>query len=461
MFKWHQFSSNSLYFLFVFSSFYFQPPLWLAAQAGWSSQVNITVVTPYFQPEILAEGWWYEKHRVQQGRLTGGAIVLVRRERGPSRWYDCLRPVLVYRRVGDWHGLAYYLLLIGGLGLFWLWQRAVIYLAKPCQRSMSQMHGWQSEVVRAEHIITVQFLVMVTVRPIEEVFLSREASPILQLQSGQEEEAEAWASDDNPERVILSQPPERAEELRPQAEIVTPVSLPDDLDESGFRLAIIIIVALHIKQKQEKRATKPLRQRKNETEQKNPSNRGRQRIHLPIEPETYQLIVTDRQAFRQWLEQHIKQHPELFPTTIQAGYILDGFLLPSKKMPEIRLRRIKLKEKGSSQCGVYTIVPSFVLSYMRGYTTEVEPAIFLRRFGVPYWALTHLFGHNDMYWYRLEHSLGRNSIVGTTIKQADKLPTDILADEKHTHLNGQKAFIATTSAKWCVLGGTSLSDGQY
>ena len=92
------------------------------------------------------------------------------------------------------------------------------------------------------------------------------------------------------------------------------------------------------------------------------------------------------------------------------------------------------------------------MPYMTGYTDDVENALFLRRFGVPYWALTHVFGHDDMYWQRLEERLGRNSIVGTTIKDPDKLLEDLLADEKHTRLNGEKAYIATTVGADCVLG---------
>ena len=36
------------------------------------------------------------------------------------------------------------------------------------------------------------------------------------------------------------------------------------------------------------------------------------------------------------------------------------------------------------------------------------------------------------------------SLVGTTVKKADTLPKDLLADEKHTRFNGHKAYIATT-----------------
>lgn len=63
-----------------------------------------------------------------------------------------------------------------------------------------------------------------------------------------------------------------------------------------------------------------------------------------------------------------------------------------------------------------------------------------------------MFGRNDLDGQRLVTQLGRNEIVGTTVKDPDKLPEHLLADEKHTRLNGEKAYIATTVAQGCVLG---------
>ena len=37
-------------------------------------------------------------------------------------------------------------------------------------------------------------------------------------------------------------------------------------------------------------------------------------------------------------------------------------------------------------------------------------------------------------------------------KDADRLPEDLLADEKHVHFNGEKGYIATTVGADCVLG---------
>jgi len=186
-----------------------------------------------------------------------------------------------------------------------------------------------------------------------------------------------------------------------------------------------------------------------------------QQICLPIKQEEYEQILFDPQAFRQHLDQMIAQYPELFPTTIGLGYRLHDILPESRKMPEVRLRRIELVVPAGDSSPVFTIRPSFVLPYMMGYTDAVEKALFLRRW-VPYWGLTHVFGRNDQYWFRLENRLGRNSIVGTTVKDPDQLPVDLLADEKHTRFNGTKAYIATTVGDDCVLGASlSLSaDGD-
>jgi hypothetical protein len=174
---------------------------------------------------------------------------------------------------------------------------------------------------------------------------------------------------------------------------------------------------------------------------------------LPIEKEEYQEMIGNKQTFRAKLDEQIEAYPELFPSDIQQGYKFNGMMPVSKKMPEVRLRRICLTVRdaeGKQQ--VFTIVPSFVLPYMVGYTDEVEKALFAHSCGVPYWGLTYLFGRDDTYWYRLAVSFGRNNIVGTTIKSPANLPDHVLADEKHVHFNGEKAYVATTVADDCVLG---------
>ncbi|WP_246556330.1 hypothetical protein [Desulfonema magnum] len=121
------------------------------------------------------------------------------------------------------------------------------------------------------------------------------------------------------------------------------------------------------------------------------------------------------------------------------------------KKQNIMIRRIEIS-------GIaHTIRPSFVMPYMTGMTDDAEKGLFLRKFSVPFWGIAHLFGRGPMYWERMEQSLGRNSIVGTTVKDPGKLPEHVVADEKHTRIGGEKAFVATTVAKECVLG-ASVTD---
>ena len=177
------------------------------------------------------------------------------------------------------------------------------------------------------------------------------------------------------------------------------------------------------------------------------------RITLAIELEKYKEIVESPKEFRAWLDAHISSSPELFPADIENGYVLHG-TRNSIKMPEIILRRIEIKESGE----VFTIAPSGVMPYMTSYTDDVEKALYLLGFGVPYWALTYVFGKNDMFWFRQFCHFGRYNIVQTTVKDLGKLPEHLLADEKHIHISGEKAYIATTVAKDCVLGASiSLS----
>lgn len=173
------------------------------------------------------------------------------------------------------------------------------------------------------------------------------------------------------------------------------------------------------------------------------------RIVLPIEREQYAAVVKDVSAFRAWVDTHRQHYPELFPDEMSEGYQLHD-IRSSRKLPEMQVRRIRLKQSGA----VYRVLPSFVLPYMTGYAAMVEKALFLRRFGVPFWGLTYVFGRSDMYWYRMVEHLGRFDLVGTTVKSADKLPEHLLADEKFTRLNGQEVYVATTVGKEVVLGAT-------
>ena len=166
---------------------------------------------------------------------------------------------------------------------------------------------------------------------------------------------------------------------------------------------------------------------------------------LPIGKDDYQALINDPGRFRAWLDQAFRCWPELFPKAFADGYTLKD--LRTSGRTGLRLRRIRLKATGQS----FSVRPSFLLPYMVGTTDDVQGPLFLRAFGVPFWALAHVFGKGAMYWYRLEVSLGRNSVVGTTVRRA-ALPEHLLADEHHQSRDGVKNYIATTVGEGCCLG---------
>jgi hypothetical protein len=166
---------------------------------------------------------------------------------------------------------------------------------------------------------------------------------------------------------------------------------------------------------------------------------------LPIGKDDYAALVGDPGRFRAWLDQCFRSWPELFPKAFQAGYRLKDGRISTRT--GLRLRRIRLKATGES----FSVRPSFLLPYMVGTTDDAQGPLFLRAFGVPFWALARVFGKGAMYWYRLEVSLGRNGVVGTTVRRAD-LPEHLLADEHHQTRDGAKNYIATTVGEGCCLG---------
>jgi hypothetical protein len=85
-------------------------------------------------------------------------------------------------------------------------------------------------------------------------------------------------------------------------------------------------------------------------------------------------------------------------------------------------------------------------------TDEIEKGLYLRHWGVPYEALSYVFGYPAMLWYRAELSLGRVSLVGTSVKAPEHLPEHLVGDEKHTKMLGKKVFVPTVVGSGCILG---------
>jgi hypothetical protein len=171
--------------------------------------------------------------------------------------------------------------------------------------------------------------------------------------------------------------------------------------------------------------------------------RGQRTICLPITEDAYARIIDDPRAFRRALDETYRGAPELFPHDFGLGYQLKDGRMSAKL--RIRIRRILLRD-GTA----YSIRPSFLMPYLTARTAEVEPALFLRKFGVPFWALARVFGRDPMFYYRSECALGRASIVGTTVKV--ELPEHLAADEHHQVRDGRKVYIATTAGGGCCLG---------
>jgi hypothetical protein len=174
------------------------------------------------------------------------------------------------------------------------------------------------------------------------------------------------------------------------------------------------------------------------------SSRGHRTICLPLAEEAYLPVIHDPVAFRRWIDDGFQESPELFPANFAQGYELKDSRMSVKR--GLPIRRILLKDKTA-----YSVRPSFLMPYMTARVADVEGPLFLRQFAVPFWALARVFGRDPMYWYRLECGLGRFSVVGTTVRQAE-LPEHLLADEHHQSLDGEKLYIATTVGSGCCLG---------
>jgi hypothetical protein len=164
--------------------------------------------------------------------------------------------------------------------------------------------------------------------------------------------------------------------------------------------------------------------------------------------------MEETSSCRQHIELVYQQHPELFPPGFEMGFIFKG-TYHSKKQ-DIDLRRIRLKASDET----YQIRPSLLMCYMVARTDEVEKALYLLHWGVSCDGLAYAFGRSPSFWYRIKKSMGRPSIVGTTIKSKDKLPASLVADEKHTRINGQKVFIPTTVANGCILGASVVQSAS-
>jgi hypothetical protein len=189
------------------------------------------------------------------------------------------------------------------------------------------------------------------------------------------------------------------------------------------------------------------------------SQRGDRQIVLPITQEQFDECWHDADKMRKFVDRLMAENPELFPSCLRNGYAFHGFGRASQKLGGLRLRKIRSHDGTQA----YHLRPCFILSYMTGNTDDLEYPLLLASFGVPAWVLTLGFGHSDMYWQRLTERIGRNSLVGTTVRDPKKLPVHLAADEHHVDWNGAKGYVATTAAEGCILGIglTKMADDEH
>ena len=180
------------------------------------------------------------------------------------------------------------------------------------------------------------------------------------------------------------------------------------------------------------------------------THRSNKTICLPFSQQDYNANVNDPVNFRKCIDDRIKLFPELFPPEITNGYQMKDIYISKKQ--SIMIRRIQIDDTA------YTIRPSYLMPYLTGIVDEIEKALFMRKFNVPFWGLSYAFGKDPMYWYRIEQSIGRNSIVGTTIRNAEDIPEHLGADEKHTRILGEKVYVATTVGNECILCASIAGD---
>ena len=141
--------------------------------------------------------------------------------------------------------------------------------------------------------------------------------------------------------------------------------------------------------------------------------KGSKIIRISCEEEIYKQAMKSNHEFKSLINSQITVYPELFPDAISDGYILYGFGRKSKKLDGLQFKKIKMINTGE----IFSIYPSFVMPYLIAYTSEVEKGLMLRKHDVPFSTLVHIFGKNEMFWYRAEMAFSRCSIVGTTVKK--------------------------------------------
>ena len=195
-------------------------------------------------------------------------------------------------------------------------------------------------------------------------------------------------------------------------------------------------------------ATESSRKREQDTTEYSESNRGTRIIRIPISEEDYKILISDRKIFITRLSYYVDKYPELFPSDwYSMSYGVHDYRI-SKKLSITHV----IVRSGKDRSILYDIQPNYIMPYMSGYAKDVAFGLLLILFGVPYWLVAYGLGRDAMYWCRIFTHLGHFNLLGTTIKDATKLPKDIGIDEKISYWHQQEIFACMTVGGNCILG---------
>jgi hypothetical protein len=102
------------------------------------------------------------------------------------------------------------------------------------------------------------------------------------------------------------------------------------------------------------------------------------------------------------------------------------------------------------------VAPAVVMPYRRATVTAGATAMLLLRVQIPCWGLASGVGREAMSWSWLQPDLGRFRVVGTTVKVPARLPQDLVAEEQHSRLHGDKISLVTTAGGEGLLGASGV-----
>ena len=119
-------------------------------------------------------------------------------------------------------------------------------------------------------------------------------------------------------------------------------------------------------------------------------------VIVPIDKADYEKQINDRRRFGYHLDKLIERHPEIFPSSIQNGYIFKGWTRPCKKSGNPKAAHIGKKQQGR----IYH--PSLFRPSLSAMSTEkASVGLRMRKYNLPYHVITETFGFDPMFWYRL------------------------------------------------------------